>query len=132
MSFSTCETVINLYETFDTKPNTINQLSRQKIITTLFFIFFFDICPLKFFGIKLIFFVCQTIVKNLKQGGTTHLTGDRSAAEYDDYLEEVEDLILGLMGNEQWAKDQRDKYSKENQSEIRKNDALRGLGTNTT
>lgn len=37
----------------------------------------------------------------------------------------MEELILGLMGNEQWAKDQRDKYGKDNMPEIRKNEALR-------
>ena len=29
------------------------------------------------------------------------------------------------MGNEQWAKDQIEKYNKENQSDIRRNDAIR-------
>lgn len=49
----------------------------------------------------------------------------RNPSDYDNYLEEVEELILGLMGNEQWAKDQRDKYGKDNMPEIRKNEALR-------
>lgn len=49
----------------------------------------------------------------------------RTPADFDNYLEEVEDLILGLMGNEQWAKDQMEKYNKENQGDIRRNDAIR-------
>lgn len=54
----------------------------------------------------------------------------RNPSDYDNYLEEVEELILGLMGNEQWAKDQRDKYGKDNMPEIRKNEALRLWCTN--
>merc|ERR1712048_660791 len=45
--------------------------------------------------------------------------------DYENYLEEVEELILALMSNEQWAKEQLMKYNKDRHGEIRKNEALR-------
>lgn len=45
--------------------------------------------------------------------------------EYDDYLEEIEDLVVALMEGENWAKEKLQKYSKDNNQAIRKNEALR-------
>jgi len=46
-------------------------------------------------------------------------------SDFNNYLEDVEELILGLIANEPWAKEHRDKYAKENQLDIRKNAAFK-------
>ena len=51
---------------------------------------------------------------------------DSSEAEYDNYLEKIEDLVWATMDNEEWAKDEIAQYERHNQLLIRKNHAKSG------
>lgn len=46
-----------------------------------------------------------------------------SEFDFNNYLEQIEDIIIGLMGNKQWALDAMEKYKRENQSDIKRNSA---------
>lgn len=47
-----------------------------------------------------------------------------SEAEYDDYLEKIEDLVWACMDNEPWAEQEIHEYKKNNQLLIKKNKAI--------
>ena len=49
-----------------------------------------------------------------------------SEAEYDNYLEKLEDLVWATMDNEDWAREEIAQYERANQLIIRKNHAKSG------
>lgn len=51
-----------------------------------------------------------------------------SEAEYDNYLEKIEDLVWATMDGEDWARDEVHQYERSNQTSIRKNHAISGSG----
>ncbi|CAG5098847.1 Oidioi.mRNA.OKI2018_I69.XSR.g16031.t1.cds [Oikopleura dioica] len=48
-----------------------------------------------------------------------------SEFDYNNYLEEIEDIIIGLMENKPCALDALEKYKRDNQSDIKRNSAKR-------